>query len=90
LLAFSPGEYLNGLSARDSAAKLTIPLFATGASDAGEQRAAEQILKASPSTVKEQFSPRQGNHGSSTLRDDGNPGGAAANWAAVEKFLARF
>ncbi len=90
ILAFSPGEYLAGVSVSDAAAKLTIPIFATAASDAGEQRAVEQILAASPSLAKIQFVPRRGSHGSSTLREDANPGGAQANWEAVEKFLARF
>lgn len=90
VLAFSPGEYLSGReSVRSAAARVKSPVFVTSASDAGEIAEAERILKAVPGAVKQQFKPRNGTHGASTLRADRNPYGAAENWQAVETFLAR-
>jgi dienelactone hydrolase len=47
------------------------------------------ILDAASARQKVQFVPYiAGVHGSSTLRSDRNPKGAAENWAAVKAFLA--
>lgn len=91
LLAFSPGEYFDGKPAvKPYAAKLTIPIFVTSAQDPGEIAAAKALADAAPSTDKTQFVPTQGGvHGSSTLRPDRNPSGAAAAWTAVLGFLDR-
>ena len=90
VLAFSPGEYLgNAMPVHHAAARLHMPLYVTSASDAGEVAAARSILAASPSQTKQQFVPRRGVHGSSTLLADRDPEGAPENWLAVETFLRR-
>ena len=86
--AFSPGEYFSTLSVRAAAAKLASPLFVTSAPDGAEVAAARALLDASPARLKRQFIPRNGVHGTSTLRPDEDPRGAEANWAALEAFLA--
>ncbi len=88
VLAFSPGEYLPGVSVRAAAAKVTASLYVTSASDGDEEDAAAALLAASPAAFKRQERPRIGVHGSATLRDDFNPKGAAANFAAVAAFLS--
>jgi len=89
ILAFSPGEYLNGTSVRDAAAHLTMPIFVTSAKAPDEIASAKAILDAAPAAIKIQFVPRiAGVHGSSTLRTDRNPRGTDENWAAVKEFLA--
>ena len=91
LLAFSPGEYLDGPSdVRMAAAQLSLPVFVTSAKSKDEIDAAKAILKVTMSTEKTQFVPRvEGVHGSSTLRQDRNPRGGDENWAAVKKFLMK-
>jgi dienelactone hydrolase len=93
LLSFSPAEYFqNKTLVHDAAAKVNIPVFITSAKDTEEEEAARSIFSA---TADEKdrvlFVPRiAGVHGSSTLREDRNPGGAAENWSAVLAFLKRF
>jgi alpha-beta hydrolase superfamily lysophospholipase len=90
VLAFSPGEYLDGPTAvRTAAARVAVPIFVTSARDPAEVAAARAVLAAAPARVKVQFTPLAGIHGSSTLIPAKNPGGAAANWQAVSAFLAR-
>lgn len=89
LLAFSPGEYFGKRdTVRKAAAKVGVPIFVSSASDASEIAQAKAIIDASPAKVKVQYRPKTGIHGSSTLRADRNPYGAAENWQAVEPFLA--
>ena len=45
------------------------------------------VLAATQGSPKRQFRPAIGLHGASTLRQDCNPRGAAAAWAAVGAFL---
>jgi len=87
VLAFSPGEYLSSVSVQAAARQVTVPVYVTSASDADEEAAAATILAASPAAVKRQERARNGVHGSATLRPDTNPAGAAANFAAVARFL---
>lgn len=88
VLAFSPGEYLDGPDAvRTAAAKVAAPIFVTSASDPAEVEAARAILAASPARVKVQFVPRAGVHGSSTLIPARNPAGSEENWRAATAFL---
>ena len=90
VLAFSPGEYLeNPPSVATSAARVTVPVFVTSASDAGEIAAARAITAAVRSSTKTQYVPRAAVHGSSTLIASRNAAGAAANWAAVQAFLSK-
>lgn len=86
VLAFSPAEYIRGQSIGDAAAQLAVPVFVTSASDSGEIAAAAEIAARVPGGA-DQFQPQAGLHGSSTLREDHNPAGAAANWQAVTDFL---
>ncbi len=88
VLAFSPGEYFGGSIVRDAAAKVKAPVFVTSASDPGEIAEAKALLAAAPSQTKVQYIPRQGVHGSSTLRPDINGQAAETNWQPVERFLA--
>jgi len=88
ILAFSPGEYLDGKSAvRSAAHHVTVPVFIDSASDPSEIARAREIYAALASKKREQYVPAQGVHGSSTLRADRDPAGADANWTAVSAFL---
>lgn len=92
LLSFSPGEYFdNKHLIGDAAAKVNIPVFVTG-KDNEEWEAARPIFDSVPDAKdKVQYIPKTaGVHGSSTLRDDRNPRGAAENWSAVLGFLKQF
>lgn len=85
LLAFSPGEYFSGV--RAAAARVTCPVFVSSSDDPSEINAAAALLGATQARVKRQFRPAAGQHGSSLLRTDRNPRGAAAAWVAVGAFL---
>jgi dienelactone hydrolase len=89
VLAFSPGEYIAGASISGASAKIHVPIFVTSASDRDEEHEAAHIIGASPASIKVDYVPSHGVHGSSTLREDRNPAGAAENWRAVEGFLAQ-
>ena len=90
VLAFSPAEYLIDKHAvRDAAQRITVPVFLDSASDPDEIASARAIYAALASHDKVQYVPKTGIHGASTLRDDRDAGGAAANWTAVTAFLAR-
>jgi dienelactone hydrolase len=90
VLAFSPGEYLaRAGSVGVAAAEVRAPVFVTAAPNSAEEDAAAAIVAVVPAKLKRQFhAPDGGVHGSSTLRDDSNPAGAEAIWAAVLAFLA--
>jgi dienelactone hydrolase len=86
LLSFSGGDYFPDV--KSSAAKLTIPIFATSDTSSGETGDARAIQAVSPSRNKVQFIPKlSGKHGSQTLIAEKNPKGAEENWAAVLAFL---
>jgi len=89
VLSFSPGEYLGGVdTVRKAASLVTVPVFITSAKDPDEVAEARKIFIATASPTKTQFTPsKAGVHGSSTLREDRNPLGAAENWTAVLAFL---
>ena len=87
VLAFSPGEYIAGMSISAAAAKIRVPIFVTSASDRDEEHEAAHIIGASPANIKVDYVPSHGVHGSSTLREDRNPSGMAENWRAVQGFL---
>ena len=89
LLAFSPGEYFGGRRVAEAAAQVRAPVFVTSASSPAEIAAAKSIIAASPAPFKQQYKPKIGEHGSSTLREDSDPAGAKDNWTAVKGFLAR-
>ncbi len=92
VMAFSPGEYLDGAdTVQTAAAKVNCPVFIDSAKDAKEVAAAKAIFTAVASKNKTQFEPGIGGvHGSSTLRADKDPQGADENWKAVGQFLSQF
>jgi alpha-beta hydrolase superfamily lysophospholipase len=89
ILAFSPGEYLGpGNPVATAAAKVTVPVFVTVASDPKELAGAKPIFDAVAASGKKLYVPTTGIHGSLTLIADRNAKGAAANWMFVDAFLA--
>jgi dienelactone hydrolase len=89
VLAFSPGEYLPDKHFVERAARhVRVPVFIDSASDPGEEAIAHAIYAVIPARNKVDYTPKAGIHGSSTLRDDRDPEGAAENWQAVTAFLA--
>lgn len=90
VMAFSPGEYFTDKKmVGAAAAKVTVPVFVTSANTMEEEAEAKAIVSATPSTDRQQYIPRTGIHGSSTLNSTKNPGGADENWTAVLAFLKR-
>lgn len=91
VMAFSPAEYFDQdpHQIRTAAAKVTVPIFATSAPKKQEIEEAKAILAAAPAKTKVQFVPKEGVHGSSILRTDRDPKGAADAWNAVKDFLAQ-
>ncbi len=90
VMAFSPGEYFNDKKmVENAAAKVTVPVFVTSANTFEEEQEAKAILSATKSTDRQQFIPKAGVHGSSTLNASKNPGGSDDNWSAVLSFLKR-
>ncbi|MDQ2857657.1 MAG: alpha/beta hydrolase [Candidatus Eremiobacteraeota bacterium] len=88
VVAFSPGEYFADKHfVTDAARRVTVPVFIDSAADAAEEKSARAIFNAVASHRKKQYVPQHGIHGSSTLRDDRDPDGAAENWDAVTAFL---
>lgn len=92
VLAFSPGEYFetHPTLVREAATKVRVPVFVTSENDADALTDASRIFEAAASQDKVHYKARFAVHGSSTLRMDRNPKGAAANWQAVMKFLKPF
>lgn len=90
VMAFSPGEYFSDKKMVEAAAaKVTTPVFVTSSNALEEADEAKAILSATSSTDRQQYVPRTGAHGSSTLNASKNPGGAEENWVAVLAFLKR-
>jgi dienelactone hydrolase len=90
VVAFSPGEYFNDKKmVENAAAKVTVPVFVTSASTVEEEGDARAIVSATKSIDRQQFVPKTGVHGSSTLNASKNPAGADDNWQAVLAFLKR-
>jgi dienelactone hydrolase len=93
LLSFSPAEYFQNKSfVHEAAAKVNIPVFITSAKDTEEEESAQSVLNAGANAKgRVLFVPQiAGVHGSSTLREDRNPEGAAENWSAVLAFLKQY
>lgn len=92
LVAFSPGEYLDGPSVvHDAAERVEIPVLVDSAKAPDEIAAAKSLLDAVPGAGKVQIVPRSGGvHGASTLRADKDPAGAEENWRGLLAFLAPF
>jgi dienelactone hydrolase len=92
ILSFSPGEYFDShpTMIEDAAMKVRVPVFVTSENDSDQLRQATKIYDAVASRDKVHYKAQFAVHGSSTLRTDRNAKGAAANWAAVMKFLKQF
>ncbi|GGF03159.1 hypothetical protein GCM10011611_05880 [Aliidongia dinghuensis] len=92
LVAFSPGEYLDGPDVvRRAAANVQIPVLIDSAKDPEEIAAGKAIFNAVPADHKVQIVPKTGGvHGASTLRADRNAAGADENWHGLLAFLASF
>ena len=90
IMSFSPGEYFDDKTlVGQAAAHVTVPVFITSASSADEIAAAQKIAAAVPGGRAQQYVPKDGVHGSSTLIAAKEPKGAEANWAAVMAFLKK-
>lgn len=92
VLSFSPGEYFDEhpTMIEDAAMKVHAPVFITSENEPDRVEEATKIFNAVASRNKVHYKPQFGVHGSSTLRTDRNPKGAAANWTAVTRFLRQF
>jgi hypothetical protein len=64
-----------------------MPVFIDSAASKEEIDNAHSILFAVASKHKLQFKPKNGVHGSSTLRADKDPAGVDENWEAITNFL---
>jgi len=90
LLAFSPGDYLEGGAVLKAAAQLSIPVFISSATTLSEVGYAQPVFDAVASPDKVYFLPKEGSiHGSSALIRSENPDGFEEIWAALLAFLAR-
>lgn len=92
VLSFSPGEYFDEhpTMIEDAAMKVHAPVFITSENEPDRVEEATKIFNAVSSHNKVHYKAQFAVHGSSTLRTDRNPKGAAANWAAVMKFIKQF
>jgi alpha-beta hydrolase superfamily lysophospholipase len=90
VLAFSPGDYLEGGQVISAAAKLDVPVFVTSATTLNEIGYAQPVFDAIGAPDKEYFLPTGGGeHGSQTLIRSENPEGYEEMWGAVLAFLRR-
>ncbi len=90
LLAFSPGDYLEGEAVLKAARMLDFPVFITSATTLNEIGYAQPVFDAVAVPEKEYFLPAKGGeHGSLTLIRAENPDGYEEVWGAVLNFLAR-
>lgn len=92
VLSFSPGEYFDEYPTmiEDAAMKVHASVFITSENETDRVEEATKIFNAVASRNKVHYKAQFAVHGSSTLRTDRNPKGAATNWAAVMKFLKQF
>jgi len=92
LVAFSPGEYLDGPQVvHQAAGEVHIPVLVDSAKDPEEIATAKSILDAVAVDKKVQIVPHSGGkHGAATLRPDVDPAGAEENWHGLLAFLAPF
>jgi alpha-beta hydrolase superfamily lysophospholipase len=90
VLAFSPGDYLEGGAVIAAAGKLAMPVFISSATSLNEVGHAQPVFDAVASSRKEYFLPKAGSvHGSSALIRAENPEGHEEIWGAVLGFLRR-
>ena len=89
VFAFSPGEYLEGISVKREAAKVKAPMLLMHKDDPGEIKEGLDIAEAAPGRPQMTGILEGGVHGSSALIAERNPRGAERNWEAVISFLER-
>ncbi|HZG46502.1 MAG TPA: alpha/beta hydrolase [Allosphingosinicella sp.] len=90
LLAFSPGDYVEGGLVVAAARELHVPVFITSATTLNEVGYAQPVFDAVGSADKTYFLPAEGGeHGSLTLIRSENPDGYEEMWGAVLSFLQR-
>jgi len=86
-LAFSPGEYLSGVSVESAARGISIPTYMSSARS--EVRQWQPFLKAASNIKAVGFKPQGGGrHGSSALIEGSSPN-AGEYWQSVEAFLKK-
>jgi alpha-beta hydrolase superfamily lysophospholipase len=90
VLAFSPGDYVEGGEVIKAARELDVPVFISSATTLHEIDYAQPVFDAVASQDKEYFLPAKGGgHGSLTLIRAENPEGYEEMWSAVLAFLRR-
>jgi alpha-beta hydrolase superfamily lysophospholipase len=90
VLAFSPGDYLEGEWVTKAARELDVPVFISSATTLSEIGYAQPVFDAVASRDKEYFLPAKGGeHGSLTLIRAENPEGNEEMWEAILRFLRR-
>jgi len=90
VIAFSPGDYLEGGAVLFAARQLRMPVFISSATTLNEVGHAQPVFDAVGSAEKTYFLPKDGSiHGSSALIRSENPDGHEEVWAALLAFLAR-
>ena len=90
VLAFSPGDYLEGGAAIKAAQRTWMPVFVSSATTLSEVGFTQPVFDAVASSDKVYFLPRAGSeHGSLSLIRAENPDGYEEVWAAVLTFLQR-
>lgn len=86
-LAFSPGEYLSGVSVEKAASGISIPTYMSSARS--EVRQWQPFVKAASNIKAVGFKPQGGGrHGSSALIEGASPN-ASEYWQSVEAFLKK-
>ena len=86
-LAFSPGEYLSGVSVESAARTISVPTYMSSARS--EVRQWQPFLKAASNIKAVGFEPQGGGrHGSSALIEGRSPN-AEEYWQSVEAFLKK-
>lgn len=89
VVAFSPGEYFSDKNwIKNSAAKLKVPLYVTGATNE-KQQVEEVMVKMNDNDVT-YYQPLNSKHGASTFRQDKNPEGYKENMDNFIEYLERF
>ena len=87
-LAFSPGEYLQGVSVKSAARGISIPTYMSSARS--EVRGWQPFVKAASNIKAVGFEPQGGGrHGSSALIEGRSPN-ADEYWQSVESFLTKY
>jgi pimeloyl-ACP methyl ester carboxylesterase len=88
IASFSPGEYFDDKNLiKNAAAKVTIPFYIT--TDPAEADYVTEVLRKAHGNNIVHYQPKAGVHGASTLVEERDPAGYAANLKSFEEFLGR-